>query len=122
MINIHFLCVQSVPQTYCSAFVICYNIYLAQAPAETVQPRQVDAIGSRGSQGEAGRTGDSGRSGPPGPPGQTGTPGIPGMPGPPGPQPDIQPFINQLEQSQGGEKGPSPDPFTYMQAQVDIVA
>ena len=42
------------------------------------------------------------------------------MPGPPGPQPDLQPFLNQMQQSQGqGDKGPSPDPFTYMQAQVD---
>jgi hypothetical protein len=45
-----------------------------------------------------------------------GIPGIPGNPGPPGPQPDIQPFLNQLQDSSGREKGPTP--FTYMQATV----
>ena len=63
-------------------------------------------------------SGESGRSGYRGRTGETGQPGVPGMPGPPGPQPDIQPFLNQIQQSQGGDKGPSPDPFTYMQAQV----
>ena len=76
-------------------------------------------MGSQGNAGDAGRFGDSGRGGQPGSPGQIGMPGSPGMPGPPGPQPDIQPFINQIQQSQGTEKGPSPDPFTYMQAQVN---
>ena len=41
--------------------------------------------------------------------------------GPPGPQPNIEPFINQMQQAAGGEKGPSPDPFSYMQAQVGPV-
>ena len=41
--------------------------------------------------------------------------------GPPGPQPNIEPFINQMQTAAGGEKGPSPDPFTYMQAQVGPV-
>ena len=86
---------------------------------ETVRPRtEVDAQGSTGSEGDRGREGDAGPQGRPGSPGISGTPGIPGMPGPPGPQPDIQPFLNQIQQSQGSEKGPSPDPFTYMQAQV----
>ena len=44
----------------------------------------------------------------------------PGAPGPPGPQPDLGPFMGQIEQ-QAGEKGPSPDPFSYMQAQVGPV-
>ena len=76
----------------------------------------IDAIGAAGSQGRAGRDGDSGRSGPPGPPGLAGNPGTPGMPGPPGPLPDFQPYINQIQMSQGENKGP--DPFTYMQAEV----
>ena len=42
--------------------------------------------------------------------------GIPGNPGPIGPQPDIQPFIQQLQLSTGVDKGPTP--FTYMQATV----
>ena len=37
------------------------------------------------------------------------------MPGAAGPQPDIQPFIQQLQLSTGVDKGP---PFTYMQATV----
>jgi len=56
-----------------------------------------------------------------GPPGRPGTPGIPGAPGPPGPQPDIGPLLNQIQQSSGGEKGPAPDPFSFMQAQVGPV-
>ena len=55
-----------------------------------------------------------------GAPGRAGAEGRPGAPGPPGPQPDIAPLLGQIEQ-QGGEKGPSPDPFSYMQAQVGPV-
>ena len=80
----------------------------------------VDSFGSSGNGGPSGRGGESGRMGEPGSPGRPGMPGIPGNPGPPGPQPDIQPFLDQL-QSTGGEKGPSPDPFSYMQAQVGPV-
>ena len=39
--------------------------------------------------------------------------------GPPGPQPNIEPFINQMQTARGGEKGP--EPFSYMQAQVGPV-
>ena len=80
----------------------------------------MDSFGSSGNGGPSGRGGESGRMGEPGSPGRPGMPGIPGNPGPPGPQPDIQPFLDQL-QSTGGEKGPSPDPFSYMQAQVGPV-
>ena len=76
----------------------------------------VDALGASGDQGRSGREGDSGNSGPPGPPGLFGNPGTPGNPGPPGPLPDFQPYINQIQMSQGENKGP--DPFTYMQAEV----
>ena len=55
-----------------------------------------------------------------GPPGAPGPDGRPGAPGPPGPQPDLGPIMGQIEQ-QAGEKGPSPDPFSYMQAQVGPV-
>ena len=61
-----------------------------------------------------GSTSAQGRPGAPGPDGR------PGAPGPPGPQPDLGPFMGQIEQ-QAGEKGPSPDPFSYMQAQVGPV-
>merc|ERR1719393_1228393 len=61
-----------------------------------------------------GSTAAQGRPGAPGPDGR------PGAPGPPGPQPDLGPFMGQIEQ-QAGEKGPSPDPFSYMQAQVGPV-
>ena len=84
-------------------------------------PREVDAFGSSGDRGSGGRSGAPGSMGPPGSPGNPGTPGIPGNPGPPGPQPDIQPFLDQVQTSQGGQKGPSPDPFSYMQAQVGPV-
>ena len=80
----------------------------------------VDSYGSAGNAGNAGRGGEPGRRGEPGTPGNPGVPGIPGNPGPPGPQPDIQPFLDQLQQG-SGEKGPSPDPFNYMQAQVGPV-
>ena len=76
----------------------------------------VDALGASGQRGRDGREGDPGRTGPPGPPGLFGNPGPPGMPGPPGPLPDFQPYINQIQMSQGENKGP--DPFTYMQAEV----
>lgn len=76
----------------------------------------VDALGSDGPRGPPGREGDPGRMGLTGPPGLSGIPGVPGKPGPPGPLPEIQPFINQIQMSQGENKGP--DPFTYMQAQV----
>ncbi len=81
----------------------------------------VDAYGSPGQRGDPGHAGEPGRPGSPGSPGNPGTPGIPGAPGPPGPQPNIEPFINQLQAASGGEKGPSPDPFSYMQAQVGPV-
>ena len=79
------------------------------------------AFGSAGNGGGQGRGGEQGRPGDLGPPGRSGQPGIPGPPGNPGPQPDIQPFLEQIQTSQGGEKGPSPDPFSYMQAQVGPV-
>ena len=63
------------------------------------------------------RRGSTSAQGRPGPPGAEGRPGAPG---PPGPQPDLGPFMGQIEQ-QAGEKGPSPDPFSYMQAQVGPV-
>ncbi len=63
-------------------------------------------------QGEPGRMGEAG------PPGRPGLPGIPGNPGIAGPQPDIQPFLQQLQLTSGGEKGPSAEPFSYMQATV----
>ena len=81
----------------------------------------VDAFGSDGAVGPDGREGPPGDMGVPGAPGTPGIPGIPGDPGPPGPQPDIQPFIDQIQTSQGGEKGPSPDPFSFMQAGVGPV-
>ena len=71
-------------------------------PSETVRPEPEYA---RGSEGRGGRPG---------------SPGPPGAPGPPGPQPDIGPVMTQMA-TQGGEKGPSPDPFSYMQAQVGPV-
>ena len=77
---------------------------------------EIDAIGSDGPNGPPGRDGDQGRMGLPGPPGLFGIPGVPGNPGPPGPPPEIQPFINQIQMSQGENKGP--DPFTYMRAEV----
>ena len=82
---------------------------------------EVDVQGSPGPRGQQGRPGEQGRTGEIGPPGNPGIPGIPGNPGPPGPQPNLEPFINQLQQASGGEKGPSPDPFSYMQAQVGPV-
>ena len=33
----------------------------------------------------------------------------------------LTPWLSQLSQSQGGEKGPQPDPFSYLQAQVGPV-
>ena len=84
-------------------------------------PREVDAFGSGGDRGSEGRSGGPGPMGPIGAPGNPGIPGIPGNPGPPGPQPEIQPFLDQVQTSQGGQKGPSPDPFSYMQAQVGPV-
>lgn len=81
----------------------------------------MDVQGSPGPRGQPGRQGEQGRTGEIGPPGNPGIPGIPGNPGPPGPQPNLEPFINQLQQASGGEKGPSPDPFSYMQAQVGPV-
>ena len=81
-------------------------------PPDEIPREEADARGS---------TGVSGRPGENGTPGRPGTPGTPGTPGPPGPQPDLQPFLNQIQQSAGGEKGPAPDPFSYMQAQVGPV-
>ena len=81
---------------------------------------QVDGYGSPGNSGPEGRAGEDGRPGNPGPPGNPGMPGVPGNPGPPGPQPNIEPFINQMQQNTG-EKGPAPDPFSYMQASVGPV-
>ena len=83
--------------------------------------RPVDAFGETGDDGRGGSRGESGPMGQPGPSGVPGTPGIPGNPGPPGPQPDLEPFLNQLQSAGSGQKGPSPDPFSYMQAQVGPV-
>lgn len=80
-------------------------------PQETIQPSYEERRGS---------TQGSGRPGAPGAEGRPGSAGRPGAPGPPGPQPDIAPLLGQINQ-QGGEKGPSPDPFSYMQAQVGPV-
>lgn len=88
---------------------------------ESETPTEVDANSAPGPRGDPGRQGESGRPGEVGLPGVPGYPGVPGMPGPPGPQPNLEPFISQLQQSAGGEKGPSPDPFSYMQAQVGPV-
>ena len=88
----------------------------ADAKDDRQEAIAVDALGSDGPRGPPGREGDPGRMGPPGPPGLFGIPGIPAKPGPPGPLPEIQPFINQIQMSQGENKGP--DPFTYMQAEV----
>jgi len=82
--------------------------------------QEVDVQGTPGDRGPEGRPGERGRPGDMGPPGRPGVPGTPGNPGPPGPQPNIEPFINQL-QTTSGDKGPSPDPFSYMQAQVGPV-
>ena len=97
-----------------------YNPNDWDQPADEL-PIEVDAHGSTGAGGARGRGGAPGHMGPPGTPGTPGNPGIPGNPGPPGPQPDIQPFLDQVQTSQGGQKGPSPDPFSYMQAQVGPV-
>ena len=95
--------------------LINYFQDFVQPPDEIPKGGEVDAIGTDGGPGEVGPEGEVGKPGEQGPPGRPGIPGIPGMPGAAGPQPDIQPFIQQLQLSTGVDKGP---PFTYMQATV----
>lgn len=76
-------------------------------------------LGNRLPLAPAGEPGTPGESGVPGSPG---TPGVPGLPGPPGPVPDLTYFTQQLQDSMAGsDKGPGPDNFQYMQAQVGPV-
>ena len=103
-----------------NGFIVALQDPYVQPESERPLGTVVDAAGQAGERGDPGIKGDAGRPGQIGTPGRPGMPGIPGNPGPPGPQPNLEPFINQLQQSTG-EKGPSPDPFSYMQAQVGPV-
>ncbi|XP_065583766.1 uncharacterized protein LOC136042731 isoform X4 [Artemia franciscana] len=56
-----------------------------------------------------------------GSPGVPDVPGIPRTPSSPYPPPHVGALIGQLQQSQGVEKGPAPDSFSFVQAQVGPV-
>ncbi|GIY82864.1 VWFC domain-containing protein [Caerostris darwini] len=93
-----------------------------EIPREPLEPNYplVPIPGRRGEPGEPGTPGHPGERGEAGEPGSHGTPG---RPGPPGPSGDLSSWFQGLASQQGigGDKGPGPDAFQFMQAQVGPV-